>query len=103
MNVVLKTDRRASSEVSLSNPERRAHDRRKCRRPAELHVNGFCFAQCVIKDISAGGAKLLVEASEWMPWTFEIFDTKTKIRFKAQRVWNRLDTMGVKFLAVSCE
>ncbi|MGI9353160.1 MAG: PilZ domain-containing protein [Rhizobiaceae bacterium] len=99
----LARDRRKTTKVSFRNADRRAHPRKSCNRHAELQMNGFCFAQCVIKDISTGGAKLLVEASEWMPGTFELFDSDTNVRFTAQRVWNRFDIMGVKFIAVGNE
>lgn len=61
---------------------------------------GFAtWADCIIKDLSPGGAKLVVDAVYNLPNRLVLLDYAQDAAFDALRHWRRWDMAGVSFTA----
>jgi len=81
--------------------ETRPEERRRARRIGVMWMatlrssNGF--AECVVIDISRGGAKLKLASAEPLPSAVSlVFDAYGC--FRAETVWQRADIAGLRFL-----
>ena len=52
---------------------------------------------CVVRDMSAGGARLTVTGSVGVPDTFELYIELDASRARCEVTWRRGDTVGVRF------
>jgi hypothetical protein len=78
-------------------PDRRAHPRsRLLRRGRIVFRDGYCSADCVVMDISTGGALLKFAGLIGLPETFEL-RLDSGIRRRAEVRYRTHETMGVRF------
>jgi PilZ domain len=81
-----------------SNLERRALDRRKMLGSGVLSfAGGNCTMDCVVLDLSEGGARLRPADMLACPDDF-LLATKEGGRIACQIVWRRNDLVGVRFI-----
>jgi hypothetical protein len=60
--------------------------------------NRFSTVDCVVRDISASGAKLLVTGANMLPEEFELEIPQKGRKHRVRLVWRRGDVCGVQFL-----
>lgn len=88
----------ASKDEATFVLERREQARIDCHIYAYIHINGAKICNCVIRNLSAGGARITVPASCWIPSAFEIVGLVDDGPVKARRVWISGEEMGVCFV-----
>jgi len=76
----------------------RRQERQNVSRPARIDFGNGNVLACRIADISAGGALLLVENTEWMPKTFVLIDAFAKTRREVRVAWTSANRVGVRFV-----
>jgi hypothetical protein len=81
--------------------ERRAHERIPVDEPARIYYGaGYAFwADCVVRDISQGGAKIQLPPVYVIPSRFVLLHYRAKLAFEAVRKWRRAEMLGMSFEA----
>lgn len=85
----------------IADDERRRSSRHACNLQAAIRVGGAKVMDCIVKDISYDGAKLIVPAGSWLPSNFSIELPDGYPSLLASRVWEAKDCMGVQFVKAS--
>ena len=78
--------------------ERRQSGRRQTLFHAVITGSGPPPLSCIVRDLSAGGAKIEVETPGWLPAHFRLVIEGT-LRSDCQIVHRSNDAVGVRFLA----
>jgi hypothetical protein len=78
--------------------DKRKHSRHDCnlRGKVKLGISEIC--ECIVKDISIGGAKLLIQSSNWTPSEFSLELPNGFPSITARTVWTDNQTVGVEFV-----
>ena len=81
--------------------ERRAQTREAINAPARICYgpNHELWADCIVRDISQGGAKIQLPSVYKIPPRFVLLHYKAKIAFEAVMKWRRGDVVGMSFEA----
>ena len=69
--------------------------RRVLKRGKIIYGEGALVVDCVIRDMSVGGARLDVPVTIGIPHTFTLLDVQTGKRYAARVAWRRGGQMGV--------
>ena len=78
--------------------EKRGHLRTHWQRPGTISsLAGTVVADCVVKDISAGGARLIVTTPDVVPDYFRLDYGSDNTRPKCRVRWRRGKELGVQF------
>lgn len=78
--------------------EHRSGQRRRMLKQAKIVTNGGnSTIDCLVRDISLGGARLKVENSLTVPGSFELLLVSEDARVPAQVVWRRPNEVGIRF------
>ena len=77
--------------------ERRRASRRTIEEAGELVLGDAARMDCVITNISSGGARLKVSTRGPLPATFELRCTRTGRSSRVSVVWQRGQSVGVRF------
>jgi hypothetical protein len=83
-------------------------DKRKWRRK-QIGADGFLYTcdgqqigPCEVKDVSAGGAMLVLSAADELPPEFVLaLSRNTQVRRHCQLVWQAMKHVGVRFTATA--
>lgn len=80
--------------------ERRAHPRRKVLKRVKAVFNANrSVLDCVMRDVSAGGARLSCDHAALLPQSFHlVFVTEGEMR-DVRVAWRKLSEVGVEFLS----
>ena len=62
-----------------------------------IFADGAMVVDCVIRNLSVGGARLDVPATLALPHAFTLLDVQADRRYIATVAWRRGDQMGVEF------
>ena len=87
--------------VGLSKPgEKKRAVRKSLRQPGWITLEGgFAARACVVEDLSASGAKVIVEDNNTLPAKLRLaFTRDTRNGSRCEVVWRRGKTVGVKFV-----
>ena len=76
--------------------ERRREERREVEEPAVVRVHDACL-DCLIKDVSAAGARLEFGRVVLLPASFELECASSGRSVLASTIWQRERLMGVRF------
>ncbi len=81
-----------------------SHERRQFgRRQTSLHgwisIAGRPRLPCMVKDLSIGGALLLLEKPSWLPFNFKLIVEATRFVTWCEVRHHRPDAIGVRFLS----
>jgi hypothetical protein len=60
-----------------------------------------CFFDCVIKDLSEGGAQVWTPGTSALPTRVYLWQDRTKTLFECEVRWRKLNLMGLRFLDAS--
>lgn len=78
--------------------EPRAAQRQRVLLSGKIAYDGGTYSyNCVIRDISASGAKLGIRGTTVLPHVFFLIDLKHSIAFDCAMVWRNATQCGVKF------
>jgi hypothetical protein len=85
----------------MSGPEKRRSRRQNVHCTGVIYDDqGSIIAQCVMTDVSASGAKLLLEARFNVPdWFVLALSRNAGVRRNCQVVWRRAESIGVCFVS----
>jgi PilZ domain len=82
----------------MSELGKRKHKRTAWNRPGVIFsLTGEHIIDCLVKDISAGGARLWVSVEEVVPDYFRL-DYGAKLQPKCSVRWRRATEIGIRFL-----
>jgi hypothetical protein len=89
--------------MSMLRPERgtRMLERRKQRRQGTLWAGQIIVegsrsvAECLVRNLSFGGAKLALSGTTFVPRQFELHIPEHQAEFRAKLIWRRSGEMGV--------
>jgi hypothetical protein len=80
--------------------ERRASPRQRRLNAAKIIFNDSpSVIDCVVRDVSAGGAQLLVASPIRIPDLFDLQINRTGARYPSKVAWRSKDRIGVTFLS----
>ena len=80
-------------------PELRSNTRKRCFLGARIQFNNRRSTfDCLVRDISAVGARLELATLETMPDEFDLVIPQHDRQYRAKVVWRRNSTCGVRFL-----
>ena len=80
--------------------ERRAHPRRRVMKRVRAVINdNKSVADCIMRDVSLGGARLACEHAALLPERFTLVFLAEREMREVRVVWRRLTEMGVQFLS----
>jgi hypothetical protein len=57
-----------------------------------------CFSDCVIKDISEGGAMVTTPTAVALPDRVYLYQERTKTVFECEVRWRKLNLIGLRFI-----
>ena len=84
--------------------ERRKHQRRPVRYPAWIAFGAEIYSDCVLADISEGGAKIKVKEDVSVPDRFVLlFNPQGKPNRPCRVVWRREGHLGLQFESMTGE
>ena len=80
--------------------ERRAHPRHKVlKRVKAVYNANSSVIDCVMRDVSAGGARLACDQAALIPDTFRLVFMAEREMRDVRVVWRKLNELGVAFLS----
>ena len=78
--------------------ERRCVHRLRTYLGAKIWFNaGYCVVDCLVRDLSSDGAKLLIYGTAVLPDRFQLIVPKNGWTLKAEIMWRSPDRIGVAF------
>ena len=92
----MKTD--PNGLLAIMDYDRRTSDRIDVRFAADIVVADIRLRDCVVKNLSKTGAKLIVPVSTWVPETFELHCQKGSFKIPAAKVWEKAGEIGIRFI-----
>jgi hypothetical protein len=89
-----------SDQRATGGENKRVHPRQRTILPGRvLFDQGQNSTECVIRNLSMGGARLQISPAVMVPDHFELLNGKTGQRRNVRQVWRDGDLMGVAFEA----
>ncbi|WP_181702647.1 PilZ domain-containing protein [Chthonobacter albigriseus] len=78
--------------------ERRKYPRRRSYLAGRVvFANRYCSIDCLVRDISRAGARLVLPRVRFLPLEFELILTDRKRTVRAKRIWSDPNDVGVRF------
>jgi len=62
-----------------------------------VHSGGYSRTECVVRDLSLGGARIQPPQSVTIPENFELVVPQKNLRLKAKIVWSHASEIGCSF------
>ena len=88
----------SSEFINAGREERRQSPRVKSNKLAKIYLHDAVFVDCIVKDISDHGARLLLANENWTFAEFHIQFVETAMRLKVVKVWKDGTSVGVRFV-----
>jgi len=88
----------SASVARLSADKRHSARRRVLKSAIAAYNDRHCTIPCVVRDISATGARLRSDSSISVPDTFELIVELDGLEMQCEVVWRKLDELGVRFI-----
>lgn len=86
----------------MTDSDNRSGQRRRMLKQGRIVTNsGHSTIDCVVRDMSLGGARLKVENGLAVPALFELLLVSEEARVPAEVVWRRPNEVGIRFAAAS--
>lgn len=82
---------------NLNFKDRRKHLRFNCNIVGTINLGATHITKCIIKDISAGGARIVVLGDSWLPSKFTLEFSDKCPALIAEKVWFDSYSAGVRF------
>ena len=78
-------------------PSRRASGRRKTYKEAKVVLHDRSTIDCILRNLSDGGARLEFSDAIALPETFDLLIVSTQMLVPARRIWERAAHVGIQF------
>lgn len=78
--------------------DKRNHSRHQCNLKGKIKLRGSDVSDCIVKDISIGGARLLCQVSGWIPSEFSLELPNGFPPINARTIWADNEIVGVQFV-----
>lgn len=85
------------SDPAPSRPDHRQAPRQRSYLGGKLVYGDYFSLDCVVRDITSGGAKLQLPEGQAVPDKVYLVDLKTAIAYDAHVVWRRYPLVGIAF------
>ncbi|MCF1503391.1 MULTISPECIES: PilZ domain-containing protein [Afifella] len=83
----------------MEDQEKRSEHRARALKSAKIVLNDrHSTIDCVVRDLSKGGAKLKVTNPVAVPESFELLLESDNVMLKAEVIWRKGDQVGVQFI-----
>ncbi len=86
------------SEIPEKSEERRTAQRVECVILVEYRIGNARLGNCIIKNISSTGARLMFLEGIWRPTHFYLRDIEGKLICAVHKKWEKGNEIGVEFL-----
>lgn len=80
------------------NVDRRAFPRQNCDIAAQVLLGSTIIHECILRDVSASGARISVPHGIWQPYEFNLAIEGTDDLLPVRRIWSGYGCIGVKFI-----
>lgn len=80
--------------------DRRRAKRRKVLKEGKIMLAGGVAVNCIVRDISPGGARLELDGPVCLPGEFRLRIVAADLTLPAVPAWQRRDEVGVRFTGV---
>ena len=87
----------AHDDADAGDDRRRAHRQRVLLGGKIVHSHGNFSTDCVIRNLSTFGARILLSAGSVVPDTFDLIEMKNGASFSCRVVWRAYPQVGVTF------
>jgi hypothetical protein len=78
--------------------ERRKAPRRRVLKEGKIvFADGLRVLDCTIRDLSEGGAKLLIANTVGLPDSFHLYEKSSRMLYPAKVAWRQANSVGVEF------
>lgn len=77
--------------------ERRRFRRQACEQVASIRIGTATLGKCVIRDVSATGAKLTISMGSFEPKFFQLVLGEEGEALSVRKIWSKNGSMGVEF------
>jgi len=77
--------------------DKRQHSRHACDMRGKIKFGTTKISDCIVKDISIGGALLMFPVGSWVPNNFDLELPNGFPAIHATTVWQDNDRVGIKF------
>lgn len=78
--------------------ERRVLHRRRTYLGGKISFDdSYCVVDCLIRDMSRNGARLIVAGTAILPSRFDLLVRKPSVKLQAELIWRDTDQVGVAF------
>jgi hypothetical protein len=78
--------------------QRKAPRRRVLKEGKIVYADGLRVLDCTIRDLSEGGARLLIANTVGLPDSFHLYEKSSGLLYPATVAWRQSNSLGVKFL-----
>ncbi len=81
--------------------EKRKSPRRRVLKEGKIvFADALCLMDCTIRDMSDGGAKLIVSNTLAIPHSFQLYEKSSGKLYPAIVAWRQCNAIGVKFIGL---
>jgi hypothetical protein len=78
--------------------EKRKNPRRRLLKEGKIvFADALCLMDCTIRDMSEGGAKLMISNTIGIPSSFQLYEKSSGKLYPATVAWRQCNVIGVKF------
>jgi len=83
--------------------ERRGERRQKVLKGGQVKLTDWVFVNCIVRDISTGGARLEFEGPVYLPSEFQLHVASADITVPVTPTWQRRREAGVRFVGAGSD
>ena len=80
------------------NSDRRAFSRQNCDIAAQILLGSTKIHECILRDVSASGARISVPHGIWQPYEFNLAIEGSDDLLPVRRIWSGYGCIGVQFI-----
>jgi len=78
--------------------DKRKEPRRRVLKEGKIvFADGLRVLDCTIRDMSTGGAKLLIASTVGLPDTFHLYEKSSGLLYPASITWRQANSLGIQF------
>ncbi len=78
--------------------EKRKHHRQSLKYPAKIDIGGGTRVPCILADISASGARVIVDATDKIPERFTLLLAEQGTQRRCKVMWRKKNQLGLSFI-----
>lgn len=86
-----------TSVMWAMNEKRKTPRRRVLKEGKIVFADGMRVIDCTIRDMSDGGARLLIASTLGVPESFQLYQKSSGLLYPASIIWRQANAIGVRF------